>query len=54
MQARQFAQQAADLFVAIGEDWQVASLYERLPSLDARDQEATATTSAGPVKGLRK
>ncbi len=33
-QARQFARQAADLFVAIGEDWQVASLRERLPAFD--------------------
>ena len=38
-EARQFARQAADLFVAIGEDWQVASLRERLPVLDGPDAE---------------
>jgi hypothetical protein len=44
-EARQCARQAADLFVAIGEDWQVASLRERLPVLDGPDAEV-GTASA--------
>src|SRR6185437_9384371 len=41
-QARQFARQAADLYVAIGEDWQVATLRERLPVLDISHAAAAA------------
>ncbi len=44
MQARQFARQAADLFVAIGEDWQVASLRERLPVLGDSGAAAQAVS----------
>jgi hypothetical protein len=42
-EARKFARQAADLFVAIGEDWQVASLRARLPVLDDSDAEVAAS-----------
>ena len=41
-QARQYARQAADLFTALGEDWQVATLRDRLAALD--DPEAQAVS----------